>query len=275
MTQMTQMTQIPPSAASSGTLGTPDATTIAVIGATSGIAQACERLWASTSTAAAPITFRLVARDQVQLARVARDLSARGEAVTVSTQCAEWHDAASVSEAVEAVFAAGPVETVLIAFGTMPSQEEADQDADVAASVLHVNGTLTLLAAHLVAQRLAAVGRGRLVVIGSVAGDRGRQSNYLYGAAKAMVATGVAGLQHRMAGTGVQVTLVKPGPTATPMTDHLRGGRMKFADVDAVAAQIVGATEAGRPVVYAPGRWRWIMAVIRLVPRRIFERTSL
>ena len=250
-------------------------TTIAVIGATSGIAQACERLWASTSTAVEPVSFSLVARDEARLARVADDLRARGAGVTVSTRVAALSDASSVAEAVDAAFAVERPDTVLVAFGTMPSQAEADADPQVAAELLHTNGTLALLTAHLVALRLAEQGGGTLIVLGSVAGDRGRQSNYLYGAAKAMVATGVAGLQHRMAGSGVRITLVKPGPTATPMTDHLRGGGLRLADVDVVAGEIVRGAQAGRPVVYAPGRWRLIMAVIRMVPRRIFERTRL
>ncbi|WP_300676916.1 SDR family NAD(P)-dependent oxidoreductase [Nocardioides sp.] len=251
-------------------------TTIAVLGATSGIAQACLRQWtAQTGQARQPLALRLVARDAQRLERTGADLSARGAAVTVTPISADLSDATSVSAAVDAIFADGPVDIVMIAFGTMPSQAEADASAQVGADLLHVNGTLALLAAHLVALRLEGQGHGALAVLGSVAGDRGRQSNYLYGAAKAMVATGVAGLQHRLASSPVTVTLVKPGPTATPMTDHLRGGKLALADVDAVAAEIVAGVEAGRPVVYAPRRWRLIMAIIRAVPRRIFERTSL
>jgi short-subunit dehydrogenase len=157
----------------------------------------------------------------------------------------------------------------------MPPQSEADADVHVAADMLTVNGGLALRAAHLVTLRLVEQGRGALAVLGSVAGDRGRQSNYLYGAAKAMVATGVAGLQHRVAGSDVSITLVKPGPTATPMTDHLRGGGLGLAKVETVAGDIVRAVDAGRPVVYTPRRWRLIMTVIRMVPRRVFERTRL
>jgi short-subunit dehydrogenase len=134
---------------------------------------------------------------------------------------------------------------------------------------------MTALAAHLVTQRLRAQGAGTLGVIGSVAGDRGRQSNYLYGAAKAMVATAVEGLQHRVAGTDVRITLIKPGPTHTPMTDHLRGGKLALAPVETVAGEIVTALDKGTPVLYTPGKWRIIMAIIRALPRAIFHRTKL
>jgi short-subunit dehydrogenase len=247
---------------------------IAVLGATSGIAQACLRAWVANEGEHG-LALRLVARDPERLARVGDDLSARSSSVTVTTHVGDLVDADAVAHAVDAVFADGPVDVVLIAFGTMPPQSEADADVHVAADLLTVNGALALLAAHLVTLRLVEQGRGALAVLGSVAGDRGRQSNYLYGAAKAMVATGVAGLQHRVAGSDVSITLVKPGPTATPMTDHLRGGGLGLAKVETVAGDIVRAVDAGRPVVYTPRRWRLIMTVIRMVPRRVFERTRL
>ncbi|MBS44184.1 MAG: short-chain dehydrogenase [Nocardioides sp.] len=245
-------------------------TTVAVLGATSGIAHATLRQWAARGD-----DLRLVARDAERLARVEGDLTARGAGAVVPL----LHDLGTVEAveaAVDALFADGPVDVVLVAFGTMPSQEDADASAAVAASLLTVNGTLTALAAHLVALRLGEqASGGRLAVIGSVAGDRGRQSNYLYGAAKAMVATAVAGLQHRCADTSVDVTLVKPGPTDTPMTAHLRGGRPALAKVETVAGDIVKAVDERRPVVYTPRRWAVIMTIVRLLPRRVFERTKL
>lgn len=249
-------------------------TTIAVLGGTSGIARACLRTWIDAAPPGG-VSFRLVGRSTDKLARVALDLGVRAGEGAVLTAEHDLSDAAGVAAAVEWIFAEGDVDVVLVAFGTMPSQEEADADAAVAGDLLSVNGAMTLLAAHLVTLRLLAQPAGALAVIGSVAGDRGRQSNYLYGAAKAMVATGVAGLQHRAAGTSVRITLVKPGPTLTPMTDHLRGGRLSLAKVETVAGDIVRAVDAGRPVVYTPRRWRLIMTVIRLLPRRVFERTGL
>lgn len=244
-------------------------TVIAVLGATSGIAHATSRLWAERGT-----ELRLVARDPQKLERVASDLSVRG-ASTVSTRILDLSSSDAIEEAVAWAFAGGPVDLVLIAFGTMPPPESADSSASVAASLLEINGTLCLLAAQLSTLRLLDQGAGTTVVVGSVAGDRGRKSNYLYGAAKAMVATGVAGLQHRVAASNVRVTLVKPGPTATPMTDHLRSQGLRLAKVETVAGDIVRAVDKGVPVVYTPRKWRVIMAIVRLLPRRVFEKTNL
>jgi NAD(P)-dependent dehydrogenase (short-subunit alcohol dehydrogenase family) len=108
-----------------------------------------------------------------------------------------------------------------------------------------------------------------------VAGDRGRRSNYVYGAAKGLVTRYAQGLQHRLAGSGsaLRVVLVKPGPTATPMTAHLpqRG----LAPVELVARTIVQGSKAGKPVVYAPGKWALIMMVIRHLPAFVFNKMNI
>lgn len=244
-------------------------TTVAVIGATSDIANAAMRLWAARGA-----DLRLVGREAERLRLAEQDLLVRGAgSVVVFVQ--DIDGATAVDAVAQWVFGDVAVDVVLVAFGTMPSQESADADLEVAEELLTVNGTLALLTAQAVAVRLIAQDSGALAVIGSVAGDRGRQSNYLYGAAKAMVATGVAGLQHRTADSPVTVTLVKPGPTETRMTDHLRGGRMALAKVETVARDIVSGVDGGRPVVYTPRKWALIMAIIRLMPRKIFHRTRL
>jgi decaprenylphospho-beta-D-erythro-pentofuranosid-2-ulose 2-reductase len=244
-------------------------TTVAVLGATSGIAHAALRLWAERGA-----ELRLVARDRDKLDRVEADLVARG-AASLTSAVSDLGTSSGVASAVGTIFNPGPVDVVLIAFGTMPSQAEADSSPEVAAAMLEINGPLNVLAAHLVALRLLAQGRGSLAVIGSVAGDRGRKSNYLYGSSKAMIATAASGLQHRTAGTDVKVTLIKPGPTATPMTDHLRGGRITLAKAETVAGDIVRGIDRGRPVVYTPRTWALIMQIIRLIPRKVFERSNL
>ena len=112
-------------------------------------------------------------------------------------------------------------------------------------------------------------------MIGSVAGDRGRRSNYVYGAAKGLVERYLEGLRHRLAGTGVRVVLVKPGPTDTPMTAHLKSAGVRLAPVEQVAADIVRACDRGRAVVYTPAKWALIMAVIRNLPRAVFDRMDI
>jgi short-subunit dehydrogenase len=124
------------------------------------------------------------------------------------------------------------------------------------------------------ANLMEAQGSGTIAVISSVAGDRGRQSNYVYGAAKGMVTRFLQGLRNRLAKRGVQVLTIKPGFVDTPMTAAFKKGAL-WAQPDAVARGIVAAVDAGKDEVYLPGFWRLIMAIIRHIPEPIFKRLSL
>jgi len=162
---------------------------------------------------------------------------------------------------------------VLIAHGNLPVQSDCQQDVALTRQVLEINGLSPVLFAEAFAAQMEAAGSGTLAIIGSVAGDRGRKTNYVYGAAKGLIDRYAQGLQHRFAGTKVKVVLIKPGPTATPMTAHLpqRG----LASVEAVANRIVTAVAVGQPVVYAPARWWLIMMIIRHLPRVVFNRLNI
>ena len=115
----------------------------------------------------------------------------------------------------------------------------------------------------------------RFIVIGSVAGDRGRASNLLYGATKAGLAAFCDGLRHRLAGTAIRILLVKPGPVDTPMTAHMPKGGPIWSTPERVAADIDRALARGGAEIYTPGFWRWIMLLIRNLPRFLLHRTSL
>jgi len=138
---------------------------------------------------------------------------------------------------------------------------------------LAVNGISPVLFAEAFAAHMEKARTGTLALIGSVAGDRGRKSNYVYGAAKGLVTRYVQGLQHRLAGTGVKVVLIKPGPTATPMTAHLPQRGM--ASVESVAGLIVKGLREGKPVIYAPPKWAIIMMVIRHLPGFVFNKLDI
>ena len=114
-----------------------------------------------------------------------------------------------------------------------------------------------------------------LGLLSSVAGERGRADNYVYGSAKAALTAYASGLGHRLRGTGVTVLTVKPGPVDTPMTAGRAFRPGMLADVDVVGRRIHRALERGERVLYVPGKWRWIMAVIRALPIRVFERLRL
>jgi short-subunit dehydrogenase len=138
-----------------------------------------------------------------------------------------------------------------------------------------VNGVSPVLFAEAFAKHMEILNHGSLAIIGSVAGDRGRKSNYVYGSAKGLVTRYAQGLQHRLANSNVRVSLIKPGPTDTPMTSHLKSMGTKLSTVTEVAQCIVKGVEKGESVIYAPKKWALIMMVIRHLPRLIFNRMDI
>ncbi|WP_375405059.1 SDR family NAD(P)-dependent oxidoreductase [uncultured Amnibacterium sp.] len=244
---------------------------MAVVGATSGIAKESARLWAQRGVD----RLVLVGRDAGALESIAADLRVRGAGALVEVERADLTDVESIEPVVNAIFSRGPIDAVLIAHGWMGSQDEGQTDLVHAARVLEVTAVSPVLWAEAFAQHFGRAGSGRIAIIGSVAGDRGRRTNYIYGSAKALVAAYAEGMAHRFAGTGVSVTIVKPGPTDTAMTSDLKAKGARLAPVRAVAAQLVAGVESRKPVVYAPGLWRIIMLVIRGLPRPIFNRLSI
>lgn len=244
---------------------------IVVVGATSAIAGHCARLW----TEGQDVTLTLVGRDSARLERVAADLRVRSPGSDIRSLVSGFHDPAEISATAERSAATAPIDIVLIAHGSLPQQDACEQDLAIGREALEVNGLSPVLFAEAFAARLARQDSGTIAIIGSVAGDRGRKSNYVYGAAKGLVERYAQGLQHRFAGSGVRVVLVKPGPTDTPMTAALKARGARLAQADEVARQIVEGVRRGRPVVYAPGRWRLIMWVIRSMPALVFNKLDI
>jgi decaprenylphospho-beta-D-erythro-pentofuranosid-2-ulose 2-reductase len=242
---------------------------ILVLGATSGIAQATCRIWATQGA-----SLFLVARNQAKLDAVAADLRTRG-ATYVGTAVADLDDTDNHSELLaHAVNSLTGMDVAYLAHGILGDQAEAEQDFNAAAQILYTNlmapvSLLTWLANFCV-QRHA----GTLAVISSVAGDRGRKSNYLYGSSKAGLSAFLAGLRNRVDREGVNVLTIKPGPTRTAMTAAMPKAE-KFADVDSVAESIVSAIDKRRDVLYVPFQWQPIMFVIRNIPERIFKKLNL
>lgn len=244
---------------------------IVIIGATSAIAEHCARHWVATG----PAEFVLVGRDPSKLQSVAADLSVRSPDSKLSLEHGDFTDASWIDAVVTSITAGGAPDIVLIAHGTLPSQADCQADLHACEDALVVNAISPILFAERFVGSMQEAGSGTLAIIGSVAGDRGRKSNYVYGAAKGAVARYAQGLQHRLASTAVRVVLIKPGPTATPMTEHLQQRGVKLGDVKSVAARIVKAIENGTPVVYAPAKWQLIMMVIRHLPRFVFNRMDI
>lgn len=217
----------------------------------------------------------LVVRDTVKAEAIAADLRIRSPNTVVSVLTTPFLDAAAISAFAQKVSESACPDIVLIAHGSLPDQQGCQDDLNAAQQALELNAISPVLFAEAFATQLARVGKGTLAIIGSVAGDRGRKSNYVYGAAKGLVTRYAQGLQHRFAATKVQVILIKPGPTDTPMTAHLKGLGAKLASVSDVAQQIVIGIADGKPVIYAPGKWALIMMIVRHLPRVVFNKMDI
>jgi decaprenylphospho-beta-D-erythro-pentofuranosid-2-ulose 2-reductase len=242
---------------------------VVIIGATSGIAQAAARIWAARGT-----RFALVARNPEKLSAVAADLKARGAALTetIVADCADVDVPATLKRIVEAL---GGIDIVLLAYALPGDQQACERAPEATAEVLRTNFTSAAAWCLAAASILEAQGSGALVVIGSVAGDRGRGSNYVYGASKAGLGALVEGIAHRLARSGARAVLIKPGFVDTPMTAGIANKGLLWAKPEGIASTIVAAAERGGPVVYAPAFWRAIMFVVRNVPSAIFHKTRL
>ncbi len=240
---------------------------IVIIGASSAIAEHCARLWAREAA-----DFLLVGRDLARIQRVADDLRVRSLQSDIQTIQIDFLDAAAITALAQQA-AQSVIDIVLIAHGDLPVQQSCEQDIHLAEAALQINGLSPVLFAEAFAKHLAQQGYGTLALIGSVAGDRGRKANYVYGAGKGMVERYTQGLQHRFAYTGIKIVLIKPGPTATPMTAHLPSSGL--AAVDQVARATVKAIDTGKPVAYVPAKWQLIMLVVQHLPRWIFHKLNI
>jgi short-subunit dehydrogenase len=243
---------------------------IVVIGATSGIAEHCCRLW----LAGEPAELVLVARDKAKLDKIAADLKVRSPASTITTVQGDFLDRAFIQSVVGNAVAAGQVDIALIAHGWTPD-DQVGLDLATCEQILDVNAVSPVLFAEAFAAHFVKVGRGTIAIIGSVAGDVTRRAHYLYGASKALLTRYAQGLDHRLIGSGVKVVLIKPGPTDTPMTAQLKAVGRRLAPVEDVARAAVDGIRRGKAVVYAPPVWQLIMLIVRHIPRPIFNRLPL
>jgi short-subunit dehydrogenase len=242
---------------------------ILVLGALSEIAESTCRLYAAEGA-----HLLLVARDRKRLAAVAADLKVRG-AASVDIKAGDLTKLDPEESLAKWTATLGGLDLVLLAYGALGDQRSMEGDLAAAATLIDTNFRSAALWSLAVANHLEAARRGTLVVIGSVAGDRGRQSNYLYGATKAGLGTLVQGIAHRLAASGARAVLVKPGFVDTAMTAHIEKKGALWSSPEKIAALIRRAAEKRQPIAYVPGYWRVIMTLIRNVPSAIFHRTKL
>ena len=243
---------------------------IFIAGATSAIAQAWARLRAAQGD-----SFYLLGRDNTKLETVKRDLLARG-AREVHCHTVDLAQAQNYDTLVAQLYAHWPqVDIALFAQGSMPEQRDLEKNIGALRAMFELNAMSYLQPATLLAERMAQTKAGSVVLISSPAGDRGRQSNYFYGASKAAVTVFAAGLRNHVAKNNVQVLTVKPGFVDTPMTAAMDKSGPLWATPEKIAACIENGIQKKRNVIYAPWFWQYIMLIIRHIPEFLFKRLSL
>jgi decaprenylphospho-beta-D-erythro-pentofuranosid-2-ulose 2-reductase len=242
---------------------------LVIFGATSAIAEATARQFARRGDA-----LFLVARSEERLQAIATDLKIRG-ASSVAVHSQDLRDTnayQAILERADAVL--GGLDAALIAHGTLSDQKACEGSPDILLNELQTNAiSVMALCTHL-ANRFEAQKRGVIAIISSVAGDRGRRSNYAYGSAKAAVTAFASGLRQRLRPAGVYVVTIKPGLVDTPMTAAFKKGAL-WASPASVGKDIFRAMINGTPVIYSPWFWRPIMGIIRAIPESVFRRLAL
>jgi len=238
----------------------------AILGATSAVAQSVAQKLAQEGD-----SLLLVARNEEKLAVVNADLQARG-ADCVS----KLADLGSVDSHAELEIALVDCNVYYIFYGSLPDQEACEGSFDLTNQAMQTNFMSVISLLTLIANICDKRGYGSIVVVSSVAGDRGRKSNYIYGTAKGAVSLFCQGLRNRLAAKNIQVLTVKPGFIDTPMTaDIEKKPAVLWATPGKVAVDIVKAQKRGKDVLYTPWFWQWILLIIKLIPERIFKRLSL
>ncbi len=242
---------------------------IVILGAASAIAEAAARIWAKQGA-----RLILVGRDKDRLDAISANLKTLGasEARADVLDCTRADARAELAGMVETL---GGLDILLLAYGTLGDQKVLEADPAKTDELIQTNFTSAVawcLAASAILERQRS---GVLLVIGSVAGDRGRRSNFIYGACKGGLARLVEGIAHKLAPLGARAVVIKPGFVDTPMTASFEKKGLLWAKPGAVATIIAKAAEKGGPVVYAPAFWRWIMLVIRNLPAVVFNKLNI
>lgn len=242
---------------------------ILIIGATSAIAEATARLFAKQGD-----SLHLLGRNTERLETLTRDLLARGAGHasfdTLDINRLEDHDK-TIQQSIDLMT---NIDIVLICHGTLPDQKQCETDVNLTIQELNTNAVSTISLLTLLANIFEKQMQGTIAVISSVAGDRGRQSNYLYGAAKGAISIYLQGMRNRLFKSGIQVLTIKPGFVDTPMTANFEKGFL-WVKPEKVAHDIVKAIDKNKDVIYTPRRWLLIMLVIKLLPEWLFKRMSL
>ena len=219
----------------------------------------------------------LIGRDKVDGEAIRKDLSIKFPAIDVRFYLFDAANFASHDALITKLIedcGEGAFYPVIL-FADMPEQAKIDETPDLALRCVNISLTGAISVLHRIAPHLEKRGRGQVIVFGSVAGDRGRIKNYVYGGAKAGLAAYCSGLRNRLFRAGVTLTFIKPGFIDTRMTFTMKLPPLPIASSERMAKEAYAAADKGREEVYIPGLWRWVMAIIRNIPEKVFKRLSI
>ena len=252
------------------TSGADEPKTIIIFGGTSDIAQKCVLNWVSQGN----VRILLVGRNRVKLDSVIGDLKIRFPMSDFEMFLLDFYDPIEINNFVRLIFSRFQINVALVAHGALSNQSLCENDLGYLKSTLENNGVSVCLISESIVNEFDKQGHGSLGVIGSVAGDRIRKSNYAYGCSKSLIGSYMGGLQHRFYNTPINITLIKPGPTRSSMTQNIEGS-INLADIDKVASRIVEGINGKKNIIYAPYKWKYIMLILRLLPNFIFNRLDI
>ncbi|MEM0910508.1 MAG: SDR family oxidoreductase [Pseudomonadota bacterium] len=241
-----------------------------IFGATSAVAEQICRIYAQDKA-----RLLLIGRREEALKEMCDDLSIRG-AVQADYLVSDLSDLSQHQTLLERIQTSiNEPNLFIFANGTLPDQQECEESVDKTIEAINQNALCQISLLTMIGNTLEKRKTGSIAVISSVAGDRGRMSNYVYGCAKGMLTRFLQGLRHRLSKSGVNVLDIKPGFIDTPMTAHIEPKGALWAKPEKVAQDIVKAIDSKRSVIYTPWFWRWIMLIIVSVPDFIFKKTKL
>ena len=242
---------------------------ILILGATSAIAKHTTRLFAADEH-----NLYLVSRNEDKLKSMKQDMLVRG-ATAVNYESIDLSDDENHSDLIKrATGTMGSIDTVLIAYGTLGDQKTCEASYENTLKDLQVNCLSVISLLTLLANQLEQQGSGTIAVLSSPSGDRGRQSNYIYGTAKGALTIFLQGLRNRLTKSKVHVLTIKPGFVDTPMTKDFKKGLL-WVSPEVISKGIYNAIKKKREVVYLPFFWRYIMIIIKTIPEKIFKYLSL
>lgn len=243
---------------------------IMIFGITSAIAEATAKIFADRND-----NLFLIGRNKDRLEFISKDLSIRGassiEFTTLDVNSFNEHQTI-IDSAFEKL---KKIDVALICFGTLPDQKSCEKDVNYTIKEINTNAISTIsILTHIANKFEKTKQQGTIAVITSVAGDRGRQSNYIYGSAKGMVSLFLQGLRNRLYRSNIHVLDIRPGFVDTPMTANFKKGLL-WAKPETIAKCIIHGIDKKKDVVYAPFFWFFIMALIKLIPENIFKKLKL